>query len=182
MKSIKNCIKVVSLAALFFIVQTSFSEAATLRVNPGTGVYSVGNVFTVSVLVNTDGSSVNAADWQLSFNPKELQVVNASRGGSIFNLWTEEPSFSNSAGTVSFGGGSPSGYKGSGGNVMSVTFKTLAAGTPKINFKSGSILAADGLGTNILTGMSGGTYTVSAQVSNPEPEYIAPANTPKAPT
>lgn len=172
--------KLVIVLCIFF---GAFSaDAATLRLNPSTGVYTVGNTFVASVLLNTEGKSVNAADGQLSFNPRELQVVAVSRSTSIFNLWTEEPTYSNSAGTVSFGGGSPSGYKGASGSIVTVTFRPLGAGTPKVNFKSGSVLAADGLGTNVLTSMNGGAYTISAASANPEPEYVAPANTPKAPT
>lgn len=155
--------------------------AATLRISPDTGVYTVGSAFSVNVLLNSDGKSVNAADGQISFNPKELQVVSVSRANSIFNLWTEEPSFSNSAGTISFGGGSPTGYKGGSGAIVNIRFKGLGAGTPKVQFRSGSILAADGLGTNILTAMNGASYTISAVTDSPEPEYITPANTPKAP-
>jgi len=172
----------VSFVFCILLFQGVSAEAATLRISPDTGVYSVGNVFTVSVLVNTQSKSINAADGQLRFNPSELQVVSATRGGSIFNLWTEEPAFSNAAGTVSFGGGSPSGYTGAVGNIITVTFRALNAGTPRITFTSGSVLAADGMGTNILTSMTGGTYTVSAQVATPQPEYVAPANTPAAPT
>lgn len=175
----------VTAVVIMFCACAFQAHAATLKVSPETGVYTVGNTFTVRVVVNTQGKNVNAADGQLSFNPRELSVVSASRTGSIFSLWTEEPSFSNSVGTVSFGGGSPAGYTGGAGSVISVTFKALGAGTPKITFKSGSILAADGMGTNILTAMTGGTYTVSAQTASPEPEqveYIAPANTPKAPS
>ena len=167
--------------AFLFLLFPIASDAATLRLSPETGIYTSGGTFTANVLINTDGKSVNAADGQLSFNPKELTVVSASRSSSIFNLWTLEPTFSNSAGTISFGGGSPSGYKGSNGTVMSITFRAGGAGTPKVVFKSGSILAADGLGTNILTTMTGGTYTISAQTDTPAAEYIPPANTPKAP-
>lgn len=176
----KHFLKILFVFVLIFGTFYS-ADAATLKVSPNTGVYTVGKPFTVSVLINTDGASVNAADGDITFNPKELQVVSVSRGSSIFNLWTEEPSFSNTAGTISFGGGSPSGYKGSGGTVMSITFKPLGAGTPKIQFRGGSILAADGLGTNILTSMNGGAYTVAATTESPAAEYIPPANTPKAP-
>lgn len=165
----------------FFSVTFYNADAAILKINPNTGVYSAGKSFTVSVVLNTEGKAVNAADGQLTFNPRELQVAGVSRGGSIFNLWTEEPTFSNSAGSVSFGGGSPTGYTGVSGNIVTVTFKALSAGTPKVQFKSGSVLAADGLGTNVLKAMHGGSYTVSAPSANPEPEYIAPANTPSAP-
>jgi hypothetical protein len=166
-------------ACLFF---PGVAEAATLHIAPGTGVYSAGGTFTTRVTINTAGQKVNAAEGQLSFNPREISVVSVTRAGSIFNLWTEEPGFSNGAGTISFGGGSPTGYSGSNGTVLSVTFRAVAAGSPKVNFTNGSVLAADGLGTNVLTSMSGATYTINAPAENPEPEYIAPANTPAAPS
>jgi len=115
----------------------TFSLASTLTLSPTTGVYTTGSTFTVRVVVNTNNASVNAADATLSFNPKELQVVSVSRASSIFSLWTTEPTFSNSAGTISFSGGSPSGYTGSAGTVMSVTFRTLGAGSPRVNITSG---------------------------------------------
>lgn len=159
--------------------------ASTLSLTPATGVYTTGSTFTVRVVVNTKGAAINAADGVLSFNPKELQVISASRSSSIFNLWTTEPTYSNSAGTISFSGGSPTGYTGGAGTVMSVTFKTLGAGSPRVTMSSGSVLAADGRGTNVLTSMGSGAYTVSATTNTPEPEaiveYVPPANTPAAP-
>lgn len=169
------------LLVLPFLLTTETAEAATLKLTPDTGVYTAGGTFTARVVINTDGKSVNAADGQLSYNPKEISVVSVNRASSIFNLWTLEPTFSNTTGSITFGGGSPSGYKGTNGNIMSITFRALGAGSPKVIFKGGSILAADGLGTNILTSMVGGTYTISAKTDTPEPEYIAPPNTPKAP-
>lgn len=168
---------------LLFFFTASCAFAATLSLTPDTGVYTAGGTFTARVVVNTNGASINAADGSLSFNPKELTVVGISKG-SIFNLWTAEPSYSNSAGTISFSGGTPTGYKGNGGTVISITFRAAAAGSPKVSFRSGSVLAADGQGTNVLTTMNGGAYTVSAAGVVPEPEtieYVAPANTPAAP-
>jgi hypothetical protein len=161
------------------LFSVSTADAATLRLSPETGVYTAGSTFTASILINTQGKPINAADAELGFNPKEISVVSVNRGSSIFNLWTLEPTFSNSAGTISFGGGSPAGYTGSNGNILTITF--IAAGTPKVTFKSGSILAADGQGTNVLTSMNGGTYTIQAKTEAPPPEYVPPANTPLAP-
>lgn len=175
----------VSFIVIIFFAYCSFLtsnvEAATLKVSPSTGVYTAGTAFSVSVILNTDGKSVNAADGQLSFNPRELTVTGVSRGSSIFNLWTEEPTFSNTAGTISFGGGSPTGYKGGAGTIITITFKPLAAGTPKVTFRSGSVLAADGMGTNVLTAMGSASFTIAAKGETPAPEYIPPANTPAAP-
>lgn len=161
------------------------SQAASLAVAPGTGVYKTGATFTVTLFVNTTGVPVNAADGTLSFNPRELSVVSVSRAASIFNLWTTEPAFSNSAGTVSFSGGVPTGYTGASGNVLSVTFRALTSGAARVSLAGASVLAADGRGTNVLTNMSGGTYTFSAVELQPAPEviveFVPPANTPAAP-
>jgi hypothetical protein len=180
-KSAPYFLKGLLVAILFFWF--SSVEAATLSVSPSTGVYTAGSSFTVKVTVNTAGVPVNAADGTISFNPSELTVQSVSKG-SIFNLWTAEPTFSNTAGTISFSGGNPTGYTGSNGSVLSVTFRSKAAGSPKVSFSSGSVLAADGKGTNVLTKMNGGAFTITAQDTVPAAEvveYVAPANTPAAP-
>lgn len=188
-KSFKSKIKLLVVFSLilfiYSIVSASVAEAASLSLSPSTGVYTANGTFSVRVLVNTGGSAVNAAEGTLSFNPNQLSVVSVNRSGSIFNLWVTEPTYSNSAGTISFSGGLPSGYSGNTGTIMTVTFRAAGAGTAKVNFSNGSVLANDGKGTNILTSMNGGTYTIQALTTEPEPEvvveYVAPANTPAAP-
>lgn len=171
-------------AVILLIACTQTVDAAALRISPDTGVYQVGSTFTARVQIATQGESVNASEGTLTFNPNELSVVSVTRSGSIFNLWVAEPTFSNSAGTINFSGGVPTGYSGSVGNVISITFRVKNAGSPRVSFTDGSVLANDGRGTNILTTMSGGSYTAQAASSAPEPEvieYIATANTPAAP-
>ena len=169
---------------LLFCVTPAVVSAATLSVSPSTGVYTTGSLYTVKVVVNTSGKPINAAEGTLTFNPKEITVVSVDRSSSIFNLWVAEPSFSNSAGTVSFSGGLPSGYTGSSGTVFSVTFKSVGSGPAKVNFSGGAVLANDGQGTNVLSSLNGGTYTIQAASKQPqaeEIEYVAPVNTPAAP-
>lgn len=177
--------KFIVLLIASFLVMPSVILAATLSITPGTGVYTAGATFTARVVVNTAGKSINAAEGTVKFNPNELSVVSLDRSGSIFNLWVTEPTFSNSAGTISFSGGLPSGYTGGSGTVFSITFRAKAAGSPKVSLTGGSVLANDGMGTNVLTSMNGGTYTVQAPSTTPAPEvvieYVAPANTPGTP-
>jgi hypothetical protein len=183
-KCITRLFLFVSIALVYFLVGPLATHAASLGFSPNTGVYTVNNTFTVRVVVNTDSKPINAADATISFNPRDLSVVSVNRSSSIFNLWVTEPTFSNSAGTISFSGGLPSGYTGSAGTIMSVTFKAVTAGTGRVSFKNGSVLANDGRGTNILTAMNGASYTIGAPSTTPEPEvveYVAPANTPAAP-
>lgn len=175
--------KYVAVFALFLLAFSA--EAATLSLSPATGVYSSGQTFTVAVVVNTQGQAINAAEGTVKFNPNELKVVSISKG-SLFNLWTAEPAFSNSAGTITFSGGNPTGFKGSAGTALSITFRAAGSGSSKASITSGAVLAHDGKGTNVLTSMNGGSYTISAASAAPEQEviieYVPPANTPGAPS
>jgi len=181
---IQNVLYGFCFAVLLLFGLTKTADAAALRITPDTGVYQVGGTFTARVQIATQGESVNAAEGTVKFNPSELSVVSVTRSGSIFNLWVAEPTFSNSAGTVNFSGGVPTGYSGAVGNVLSITFRVKNAGSPRVSFTDGSVLANDGRGTNVLTSMTGGSYTAQAASSAPVPEvieYVAPANTPAAP-
>ena len=129
-----NCLLL--LGILLFVFLPKSGLAATLSITPATGVYTTGQAFSVQVVVNTAGTPVNAADGTVSFNPRELSVLSVTRATSIFNLWTGEPSFSNSAGTVSFSGGVPTGYTGVNGSVMSITFKSLTSGAARVQIST----------------------------------------------
>lgn len=184
MQHVGKYLVALAVSLVLHAVFVAVADAATLSLSPATGVYASGNTFTARVVVQPQGKSVNAAEGTLAFNPNELAVVSVNRTGSIFNLWVTEPTFSNSAGTISFSGGVPSGYSGNSGTVMNIIFRAVGAGTAKVNFKNGSVLANDGRGTNILTSMGGGTYTIQAKSEAPIPEvieYVAPANTPGKP-
>lgn len=169
---------------IFVLALPGLSLAATLQISPATGVYSINSTFSAQVTVNSSGKSINAAEGNIIFNPQELSVVSVNRNSSVFNLWIAEPTFSNTAGTITFSGGTPAGYTGSNGSVFIITFKALRAGTTRASFRDGLVTANDGKGTNVLTSMGGGTFTIEAKASQPVPEvveYVAPANTPTAP-
>ena len=61
------------------------------------------------------------------------------------------------------------GFTGSGGKIMVINFKAKSAGAAALNFSSGSILANDGAGTNILGGLGSANYQLSAVTVSPEP-------------
>ena len=157
----------VLLFCLFLLPQAA--TAASLFLFPPSGTYQVGNDFTVSLRVATGNSSINAAEGTLIFNPAEARVVSISKSGSVFNLWTSDPSFSNSAGTVTFSGGTTTSYSGDSGTILSVTFVSKASAVSQMSFSAGSVLAADGKGTNILANMNGGSYTFQPAIVIPAP-------------
>lgn len=164
----------------FAVFQRSYAADASLYLSPSTGVYTVGSAFSVRVMVDSGGSAINAAEGKLSFNSSELMVTGISQQGSIFNLWTVEPVFSNSDGTISFGGGTPKNFSGIG-SVVTLNFKALRDSESKVNFLSGVVLAADGKGTNVIANMRSGVYTLKPKEIIPQAEYVVPFNTPKEP-
>ncbi len=148
-------------AFVLLITPKQVVQAADLALSPNTGSYSVGQTFTTTVRVLPNGDNVNAVEAGLKFDPKLLSVVSVGKTGSVFSLWTTEPTFSNAAGTVSFGGGSPSPFTASS-NIVTVTFRTVAAGSASVSFTGSSVLAADGRGTDVFKSGGTATYTITA--------------------
>ena len=133
------------LASIFFVAifcLTIFSlagvrsaSAASLYLSPSSSNVSAGNIISTKVSVDTSGKSINNAEGTIQFPSDLLDVVSISKGSSIFSLWVEEPKFSNGEGKITFNGGLPNpGYVGSGGNIISITFRAKKAGTATIVF------------------------------------------------
>ena len=158
---------------LFFLcvllVAPRAAFAADLMLSPSTASFDVGQTFNVRVEVNPDGESVNAVETALKFDADKLTVTALSKTGSAFSLWTTEPEFLNSAGTINFGGGSPTPFSKTS-TILTITFKAKAVGTAEVSFTEGSVLAADGKGTDVLAAMKKSTYTIAeAEVVPPQP-------------
>ena len=158
----RNLPLAVASGTLLFFFYAGVAQAATLQISPASGAHAVGDSFTLSVRVSSPDQAMNAASGVVNFPANLLQVTSISKSLSIMSLWVQEPSFSNIAGTVNFEGVvlNP-GFTGSSGNVISITFKAKLAGTATLTIDSGSVLANDGNGTEILTGTSGGTVEIS---------------------
>ena len=153
------------------------ANAADLYFTPGSGTFSAGDEFSIKVSVDPSGESVNAADGVVTFDPSLATVSSVSKDGSVFSLWTADPSISNSDGTVTFSGGTPTAFSNKG-TVATLKFKAKAQGTLKLGFKSGSVLAADGKGTNVYKTGIESTYEIGAAAPKappPEPVNDTPA-------
>lgn len=153
---------------LSFDVKLAQAASASLYLAPASGTHVINGKFNVAVKLNSGGVEVNAAEGTISYDTGLVEVVGVSKGGSIFPFWTAEPSFNNSSGVISFGGGMPPpAYNGSAGHICTVTFRTKKAGTASVRFTSGAVLANDGKGTNVLASMGSGSYVISPKVDAP---------------
>jgi len=181
----KNKFKVLTLVSFTFVclaILSGTAQAATLYFSPSSGSYTVGSLITLNIYISSEDQAINAASGVISFPQDKLEAVSLSKAGSIFNLWVQEPSFSNSAGTVDFEGIvlNP-GFTGSGGKILTITFKTKTTGNVPLSFFSGSILANDGKGTNILTSLGNAQFILGGTSQN-IPETSTPSVVSGAPS
>ncbi len=127
-------------------------EAATLSLNPSRAQVTVGETFRVQVTVDAKGVPINNAEGVMHFPSNAVSIVSVDTAGSVFGLWPESPSFTNSTGIASFNGGVVNpGYSGTGGKVVSFVVKALKAGSVPLYLSDASVRANDGLGTDVLT-------------------------------
>lgn len=171
-KNITSATVAVFFAAVFYVLPF-LAQAADLSLSPATGSVGIGETISVQVTLNPFSESVNAADGTISFDKNILSVENVSKDGSAFSLWTSDPTYSNAAGTVEFSGGSPAGFTVQK-KIITIVFKGKAAGSAKISFAKGSVLAADGKGTDVYKTGNGATIAV-ANIAPKEIEESEPA-------
>jgi hypothetical protein len=149
------------LFALLLIPRGAYAAEGVLYVAPEIGSYVVGDTFTVSVFADSGGETVNAAEAELTFNPTHLRVESVSTEGSILTSWSTQPTFSNEEGVVKFSGWTKERFSGKDGLLVTITFTALTTAQSNAYLAAGAILAADGRGSNIITSMKSGVYTVS---------------------
>ncbi len=165
--------------ALFFVALALFSPSkafgASLFVSPAAGSFVVGQNFAVAVAVGSADRALNAAAGTVIYPADKLEVVSVNKSNSVLSYWITEPSAA--AGQIKFEGVVPNpGFTGAAGTLLNITFRVRATGQALVNFSSGSVLANDGLGTEILTAMPGASFSLLPQVTTPPaPQSTVPA-------
>lgn len=150
-------------AAVFFGI-TDQVEAAIFRISPQAKNFGIGEEFYIDVKINTEDSSVNAAQTIVGFSSDLVKFVSAEKSNSIFNFWLEEPVVLEGGSGVKFIGGTQKGISGSALQVLRLKFKTLRVGQAKFGFSDAAITASDGKGTNVLTTTEESTVTIGTKV------------------
>jgi len=146
----KNIILLFVLIISLFLVVPTLAQAASLYTSIRPGSYQ-NDSFIVDVFVSSD-QAINAVSGSISFPEDKLKIVSVNKEDSIFDFWIKEPSFGKEADRVNFAGIILDKKSSIGdGKIISIVFKTKAKGIANLYFSSGSVLADDGKGTEVLT-------------------------------
>ncbi len=164
------------IVGFFAFLLPAVVSAAGLSFVPASGTLSPGQTLSVRIVASSPQDQINAISGVVLASGA-VEIVSISKSASVLNFWLEEPV--SSATDAQFGGVVLSGYQGTAGVAATLTLRAKAVGTGSLSFTTGSVLANDGKGTELLTGTTGATFTVVAGGVAPkkqvDPEGPAPA-------
>jgi hypothetical protein len=152
------------------------ASAAVIYLSASDTTINKGDKLTITLRVDSEEVNINAAQASLGFPANILAVESIDKTGSVFNFWLEDPVFSNTAGTVSFIGGSTSGYSGRSLSILTINFNVIGTGNATISLSNGAVTTSDGTGANVLRLVQGITL-ISGTVSKPQ-EIVTETVTP----
>ncbi len=159
----KNLEKILAifLPLFYYLLFAGSVSAASLSLSPAMGEFEVGNVLETSILLDSEGSAVNALNVELRFPAEKLQLITPTTGNSIISLWTAQPSVDNNAGILRMQGVTPGGVNVSQGLVTRLRFRVRAPGDAYVKFSDTTrILLHDGAGTDVLRDTSNAVFSL----------------------
>lgn len=145
------------MAGLFVPAAPALAGGAVLYLAPASYQMTVGRTYYLVVRVSSS-DSVNAVQANLSYT-SNLLFEGISTQGSAFDITAQG---SGGGGVVKIGRGASSPVSGDN-NVATISFQAVAAGTATVTFNSDSQVVRNTDNAGILSGTSGGTYTISSQ-------------------
>ena len=145
----KNIKKIIIFVSIFFVLlYCQASSAASLYLQNEAKEITVGDTFIVDVKLSNNEEEINVADTSIFFDQDILEVSSVGTGGSVFNLWTRQPVFSNESGKIMFTGGTPNGISSTDGQIIKIVFYAKSAGSGLLVFSDeSSLYLNDGKGT-----------------------------------
>lgn len=147
----------------FLLFPGSAAAAGTMTLDPSSGAVPVNKLFIVDVLVHTEDDAVIAGEGEIAYDPTVLEVMDIITDDSVFSSWPTPPSFSSSRGLIKFAGWAKSEFEGDG-RAIKIIFRPLKNAATRLRFESGSLLSARDRGSNILSSMESGNYTIQPEV------------------
>lgn len=136
---------------------------SVLKIRPGSGVYTVGHSQQVAIVVYSGGEEINAVQTRLLFDPEVIDVQSLSFNRSICSPETIiEQSIDKERDIIMISCiVLEKAFSDVPGVVADIQFTPIAAGNASISFgEDTNVLAADGLGTDVLRSVTSGFYRI----------------------
>lgn len=137
---------------VFLLVGIQSALAAYIHMPAAGKMVEKGQEFTVDFLITSPDQAMNAISAVVSFPQDKVRAQAFDKDGSLVDLWTMGPEMNNASGTILFEGVilNP-GFAGANGRIFTVRFLALKTGKVPFELTAQTVLANDGLGTDITT-------------------------------
>ena len=175
----KNILFGVIFSLLFSPFYFCQAVSASLAISSAKQEYTVGQVFQVSIFLNSGGENWDTARANLNFDPQFLEITGFSFGPQI-KLSSGSNGYDNSSGIFSYGGGVPG---GTDQNIVfgTISFRAKKVGSTQVSLGSNSLVLS--AGNNRLAGNSAITYNfISPQTPKETPKTTSTGEMPTAQT
>lgn len=150
------------LLALVIIIVPSASLAAELNFNPSSALPPLPNGFSTTLLINTQGESLNAIEGTVMVAKDLGEDISVSDSASIVTFWVKRPEFDPATHSISFSGTIPGGYSGGNGILFSIISKSYTGEKLSVALTATNLKAFvnDGFGTPAV--ISGAQYALNS--------------------
>jgi hypothetical protein len=152
--------------ALALAVPGAVYAQAALYLEPATGVYPIGEPFTIDVRIDTAGASIGTIDAAIVFDPEDVQFVSVSDDGSVMSrIIVDSGSLSGRVDLSGFIEREVPAYNGTNGLLARMTFTPLRNVATEFRFAQGAatpplqLNASVGSLANILGSLRSASYT-----------------------
>jgi hypothetical protein len=157
--------------------------AAALEVSVDKNPVNVNDQLTATVLLDTEGESINTLSGDLHYEKDVLNLESINIGGSFISFWIEKPE-NKAEGVVSFSGIIPGGISTNKGELFRAVFRAKKSGSANLLLNNINLFLNDGQGSAIIAkiknssvkiniGKSEGGNTDTIQKDNISPEKFA---------
>jgi hypothetical protein len=165
---VKRLLQIVAvgvLTAMPLLGRSASAASATLFLSPAASSVAKGGTLLVGIRENSGGEPVNGVQANLTY-PANLLTYTGATSSSAFGIVAQT---SGGGGSVQIGRGA---LPAVSGNQLVATLKFKAntdTGVATINFAGGSSVVSANSNQNIMTGSTGGNYTLTKPVATPPP-------------
>lgn len=165
---------------ILFFVLAGKVNAQKLSLTPNSGSFTVGEIFTVELMIDTEGQEVVASDAKISFNNSQVELIGINRG----DFFDEVTNYAGESSILIGGFFNDQFKKKSGtGKIAAITFKGKTAATTSLSFvcsagkfDESNIISDSGQDIIKCASLVNGSYTL--QGGSPQPTSTPPAPTP----
>ncbi len=126
--------------------------AATVKVESDFRNFHIGDIFSIDVIVDTEGEILNAVEFDVMFPNEFLAYQDYDDGASVLNVWIDTPALRDQK-QIHLAGITPGGFVGNKETLITINFKVIQTGQGNIDITNANFLLHDGLGTNAVVKM-----------------------------